>query len=130
MEESILVFFLYRSVVFGAIPLAFLLISAFIAFRRHKVLVPVVVSLALYQATCFLMLRPTSGGSPGIPEVLELQLLSVFLPLSVALGGTVWSMVATKVPRERMVGCAISTVGSGLTAGQAYFFITIIWGTI
>jgi hypothetical protein len=108
----------------------FLLVSAFTAFRRYRVLIPVVVALALYQAMCFIMLHGSFGSSPEIPEMLDLRVLSIVLPMVVALGGSVWSFMATRVMRERVIGTIISTVGSGLTAGQAYFYITIIWGTI
>lgn len=130
MEANLVAVILYRSLIFGGIPVAFLFVSAVGAVRRYRVLLPSIVALALYQGTCFLVLWQTYGTSPEIPEVSDLRLLCLALPIVVAFGGSMWSFVSTKVPRERVIGTVISTVGSGLTASQAYIYIMISWGTI
>jgi hypothetical protein len=117
--------------IYGAIPVSFVLISGFIVLKRYRKLLPVVAALFVYLAISYIMLfGDRTGGIPPVPGYLTLGLLSVMLPAIVTLAGIVWTLVVSNSVRERWWGIAISVVGSGLTALQAFIYIQLAWYAI
>lgn len=127
MQEHIVWVLLYRGLIYGAIPVLFMLFSGLFVLRRHRRLLPVVALLAGYQAACFWGLR---GTPPAIPQRSQLQILAMALPLGVAVLGAFWAWRAAESARERWIGVAIAAVGSALTAAQVAFYIRILWQSI
>jgi len=116
---------LYCGLFFGAIPALFTIISGCFAIWRHRVLVPVVVALALYQAVGIIILC-----ADPVPEASTFWLLAVVLPIALVFGECIWIALRTKARYERVYGMGISIIGCALTGCQIAFYITAIWGTI
>jgi hypothetical protein len=61
---------------------------------------------------------------------MSLWLLSVMLPVVVAISGIMWTLVVAKSEGERWCGIAVSIVDPGLTAVQAFIYIQLAWYAI
>ena len=125
MQESPLIVLVARALFFGAIPLGFTLASAALVAARQPRLLPVVVTLGLYQAVCVLVLY-----LDRIPAQGTLILFALAFPSTLALAGSAWSFASTKLARERALGVAVSVLGCALTGGQVALYVTAVWGTI
>ncbi len=117
--------YLMTALFFGAIPLAFTVISAFVVFRRHRTLAPVIVVLSLYQVLSIVVLS-----ADPIPEKSAFLILAIALPIALALTGSIGTAFTTKAVRERVLGIGISTVGCALTGCQVASYVVAVWGTI
>lgn len=132
MRETveILLSILISAVVYGAIPVFFVLSSGIIAFQRYRRLLPVVAALCIHLASCYIMLWEPSGNMPVVPGVLTLEILSVMIPAIVAIAGITWTLLVSQSLREKWWGIAIAVVGSGLTALNAFMYIQLVWYAI
>jgi hypothetical protein len=117
--------------IYGVIPVSFALISGLIVLLRYQRLLPVIGALFVYLAICYIaLLGDRTGGIPPVPGVMSLWLLSVILPVVVAISGITWTLVVAKAEGERWCGIAISIVGPALTALQAFIYIQLAWYAI
>lgn len=117
--------YLIPALFFGAIPLAFTVISAVVVFCRHRTLAPVIVVLALYQMLCIVVLS-----ADPIPEKSVFLILAIAFPIALALTGSIWTVVTAKAASERVRGIGISTIGCALTGCQVAFYVSAVWATI
>ena len=124
-EMETLLMYLVTALFFGAIPLAFTATSAFVVFRRHRTLAPVILVLLLYQSLSIVVLS-----ADPIPEKSAFLILAIALPIALALIGSIWTVVTTKAVRERVCGIGISTIGCALTGCQVACYVAAVWGTI
>jgi hypothetical protein len=117
--------YLITALFFGAIPLSFTIIGAFLVLRRHRTLIPVLVALTLYQALSIIVLC-----AYPVPAMSTFWALAIVSPAFLALAGTIWTVATTKALPERVYGIGLSTIGCALTGCQVAFYIVAIWGTI
>ena len=116
---------LYTAIFFGGIPLSFTIISSIFFLRKHRILAPIALVLALFQAVCVIVLV-----ADPVAELIIFWLFAIILPIVLALAGSIWTILRTKIGLERGYGIGFSVLGSALTGGQVAFFIIAIWGTI
>jgi len=117
--------FMSRALFVGFLPTIFIIISAFIALRWYRSLLPVVIGLALYLAVCLIVFFPVT-----VPEGVDLMVFGVALPLLLAILGSVWVAIAAKRTSERIYGIGISLLGFALVGANIFIFIRISWAGI
>ena len=116
---------LYTSFFLGAIPILFTVISGIVIWRRHRMLTPIPLVLGFFQAVCIVVLI-----RDYIPEMRSFVMLGIVFPAVLAVVGSLWTVLRTKIRRERAYGIGVSILGCALTGGHVAFYCIAVWQTI